>query len=288
MASHADPLMPAQPYSADFVEREYNNRDLVPDHPAIFARWERDSEYAKRTLEARLDLAYGPDARHRLDYFPSRGGRDLLVFLHGGYWRALDKKFFAWIAPPFVAADVGVVNVNYRLCPQVAVADIVEDVRLAMNWLLAREADHGIAAERVVFTGHSAGGHLAAALFATERGRLAFDPTRIVGGVGMSGVYDLTPMPYFSANQELRLDEAEARRVSVHDKQPVVTAPFIVAAGGDETAEFQRQSRLLAQAWGPQVRECLILPGLNHFSILDGFIERGQPLHTATLGLFAR
>jgi arylformamidase len=262
------------------VEREYNNRAAVPDYPKYFDRWEKDSEYARRTLEARVDLAYGPDPRHRIDYFPSKGSRGLLVFIHGGYWRALDKKLFSWIAPPFVAAGVGVANVNYRLCPQVRIGDIVEDVIAAMNWLFGE----GIARQNVVVAGHSAGGHLVAALFATDR--LHFDTAKIAGGVPISGVFDLEPLPLYSANEDLRLDGPEARRLSVHRLRPTITAPLVVAAGGAETREFQRQSTMFAEAWSPQVRELLLLPGYNHFSILDALVERGQPLHAATLALF--
>lgn len=266
--------------SPEEVEREYNNRLAVPEHPKFLERWERDSEFTRRTLEARLDLAYGKDPRQRIDLFPSKGTRGLLVFIHGGYWRALDKKLFSWIAPPFVAAGVSVANVNYRLCPQVRIGDIVEDVITAVNWLFAE----GIARENVVVAGHSAGGHLTAALFATDR--LCFDSAKIVGGVPISGVFDLEPMPLYSANEDLRLDGAEARRLSVHRLRPTIAAPLVVAAGGAETSEFQRQSRMFADAWAPQVRECQILPGYNHFSILDALVERGQPLHTATLKLF--
>ncbi len=263
------------------IEREYNNRLAVPEHPKFFERWERDSEYARRTLEGRLDLAYGPDPRHRIDLFASKGSRGLLIFIHGGYWRALDKKLFAWIAPPFVAAGVSVANVNYRLCPQVRIGDVVDDVVAAVNWLFAG----GIAKRNVVVSGHSAGGHLVAALFASTA--LPFDASNIVGGVAISGVFDLEPLLHYSANEDFRLDAAQARRLSVMRSKPVVAAPLVVAAGGGETREFRRQSRDFAAAWGAQVRQCQILPGYNHFSILDAFIERGQPLHTSTLSLFA-
>jgi len=262
------------------IEREYNNRAAVPEHPQFFERWERDSDYVRRTLESRLDLAYGPDPRHRFDLFPAKGSRGLLVFIHGGYWRTLDKKFFAWIAPAYVAAGFDVANVNYRLCPQVNIGEIVDDVVAALNALFAQ----GIAHANVVVAGHSAGGHLVAAAFASKA--LRFDAASIVGGVPVSGVFDLTPLPHYSANVDLKLDAESARRFSVMDSKPVIAAPLVVAAGGDETSEFQRQSRDFASAWGAQVRECQVLPGYNHFSILDAFTERGQPLHTATLSLF--
>src|SRR6185437_8444966 len=190
----------------DFVEREYNNRALVPDHPAYFERWERDSKYVRSTLAARLDLAYGPETRQRIDLFPAAGSRGTLVFVHGGYWRSLDKDLFSWIAAPFVAAGIGVALPRYRLVPSVSIEDVVEDVVMATNWLFEHGTAHGMATERVAMSGWSAGGHLVAALFATPRERLRFDPKRIVGGVPLSGVYDFEPLRHFSFNSEFRLD----------------------------------------------------------------------------------
>src|SRR5688572_12070919 len=114
--------------TAPFVEREYNNRDRVPDHPKFFARWERDSHFVRATLPGKLDLAYGNDPRQRLDLFPAPGDRGLLVFIHGGYWRTLDKSLFSWLAPAWVAAGISVALPNYRLCPAVRIADIVDDL----------------------------------------------------------------------------------------------------------------------------------------------------------------
>src|SRR5258706_15055636 len=97
-----------RPMEKDFIEREYNNRELVPDHAAYFARWERDSQFVRETLPGHLDLAYGPDPRHRIDFFPAARARGTLLFLHGGYWRSLDKTMFSWLAAAYVAARVGV------------------------------------------------------------------------------------------------------------------------------------------------------------------------------------
>ncbi len=271
---------------AGFVEREYNNRALVPDHPAYFSRWEKDSAFVRSTLACDLDIAYGPDARHRIDFFPADRARGTLVFIHGGYWRSLDKSVFSWLAASWVAAGVSVAIPNYRLAPHVSVEEIVEDAIAAANWIFLNGVKHSIATERVVISGHSAGGHLTAAIFATPWSRLKFDPARIVGGVPLSGVFDFAPLVDFSANVDLKLDRESAARLTLLDRKPTVEAPLVVAAGAAESSEFQRQSRDLARAWAPQVKSLLLPPGLNHFSIVDSFAERGQPLHDATLALF--
>ncbi|HET7731389.1 MAG TPA: alpha/beta hydrolase [Usitatibacter sp.] len=272
---------------AAFVEREYNNRALVPDHAKYFARWERDSQFVRDTLSCELDVPYGPDARHRIDLFPAKNARGTLVFIHGGYWRSLDKSMFSWLASPWVAAGISVAMPNYRLCPSVRIDDIVADAIAAANWLFAEGPAHGIAMDRVVVSGHSAGGHLTAALFAAPRASLRFDPARIAGGVPLSGVFDFAPLPLFSFNSDFRLDDAAVRRLTLLDKRPTLDAPLVIAAGGAESSEFRRQSRALAEAWKPQVRALHIMADLNHFSIVDAFAERGNAIHESTLALYA-
>jgi arylformamidase len=162
----------------------------------------------------------------------------------------------------------------------------VDDTIAAANWIFAHGAEHGIGTERVVVSGHSAGGHLTAALFATPRESLRFDAARIAGGVPISGLFDFAPLPLFSGNAEFRLDRESARRLDLHDKRPTIAAPLVVAVGGAESAEFRRQSRLLADAWKTQVKDLLVLPDLHHFSVVDAFAERGNPLYESTLALF--
>ena len=273
-------------FTAAFVEREYNNRELVPEHPAFFARWERDSRFVRETLPGVFDVPYGAHERQRMDLFPAPRSDRLLVFIHGGYWRALDKHFFSWLAASWVAAGVSVAIPNYRLCPSVRIEDIVDDIVAAMNWLFANAGTHGVRTERVVVSGHSAGGHLTAALFAAARESLAFDTARIAGGVPISGIFDFEPLPLFSGNADLRLDAAQVERLNLYDRNPVIAAPMVVAVGAKESSEFQRQSKVIADAWDPQVKELLVLPDLHHFSVVDAFAERSNALYETTLALF--
>jgi arylformamidase len=271
-----------------FVEREYNNRALVPEHPAFFARWERDSDFVRSTLPCTLDLPYGPDPRHRVDWFPAANAKATLVFIHGGYWRSLDKSMFSWLAAAYVAAGMNVAMVNYRLCPAVRIGEIVDDVVLAMNWMFPGGAPSPLEGQGegpVIVAGHSAGGHLVTALFATPLDRLKFDPARIAGGVSLSGLCDFAPLRIHSFNADFRLDDAAVARLNLYDKATTIKAPLVIAAGGDESSEFQRQSRLIAEKWAPQTRPAILMPAINHFSIVDAFAERSNVLHEATLAL---
>ncbi len=274
------------PLTPETFEREYNNRALVPDHGEYFARWERDSVFVRGTVPCMLDLPYGPDARHRVDLFRARAPRGTLVFIHGGYWRSLDKGMFSWLASPWTAAGINVAMPNYRLCPSVRIEDIVEDAFAAISWLFESSGRHDFAMDRVVVGGHSAGGHLAAALFAAPRDRLSFDTARIAGGVPISGIFDFEPLRHISFNADFGLDEHAVARLNLGQRPPTLAAPLVVAVGGEESSEFRRQSQLLANSWRPQVKSHLVLPGVNHFSIVDAFAERGQPLFEQTLGLF--
>lgn len=269
------------------LEKEYNNRALVPDHGEYFARWQRDSEYVRKTLQGAIDVPYGPDERHRIDLFPAANARGTLVFIHGGYWRSLDKSMFSWLAAPWVAAGINVALPNYRFCPDVLIGDIVSDALAATNWLFRAGPSHGIAMDRVVLSGHSAGGHLAAAIFAAPRSSMEFEPARIAGAVPISGVFDFEPLLEHSFNADFHLDAGQVARLNLYDKRPTIRAPLVVAAGALESSEFRRQSRCLADAWGTQVKALMLLPALNHFSVVDALAERGQPLHDAGLALFA-
>lgn len=256
----------------------------MPDHPQYFARWERDSKFVRETVSCTLDLPYGPDPRHRIDLFRAEKPRGTLVFIHGGYWRSLDKRMFSWLASSWVAAGMNVALPNYRLCPAVTIEEIVSDTISAMNWLFESSGRNEFAMDKVVVSGHSAGGHLTGALFAAHSSALSFDPERIVGGVSLSGLFDFAPVKVFSA--DFGLDDAAVKRLDLYDRRPTIKAPLLVAVGADESAEFQRQSHLIAAAWKPQARPALVLPGVDHFSIVDAFAERGQALYQATLELF--
>ncbi|HEY2628457.1 MAG TPA: alpha/beta hydrolase, partial [Usitatibacter sp.] len=223
----------------------------------------------------------------RIDLFSAgKSARGTLMFIHGGYWRSLHKDMFSWLAAAWAAAGVNVAMPSYRVAPEVRIDDIVDDIVDATNWLAENGTRYGVPLDRLVVSGHSAGGHLTAALFATSRERLRFDPSRIVGGVPFSGIFDFEPMLQFAFNADFRLDDAAVKRLALAGKPRSIGAKIVPAAGGNESSEFQRQSRLLSEAWSPQASAALILPGLDHFSIVDSFAERGQPLYEATLALF--
>jgi arylformamidase len=206
-----------------------------------------------RRSEPKLDLRYGPGPKETLDLFvPAVGASGTFVFWHGGYWRALDKSDFSFVAEPFVARGHAVAVVNYDLCPDVSIATIVGQARRAVQWIVREGAMRGADPARIVVGGHSAGGHIAAMLYTTEWAEhgLAQDP--IVGGISLSGVHDLAPLVQFSFNTDFKLDDAEAARLSPTNLQPRSRVPLLLAVGADETSEFIRQTEIL---WDAVARE---------------------------------
>jgi arylformamidase len=253
-------------------EAEYNNRALVPEHAEIFARWTRDAELyrADRLKRGRADLGlcYGETPRQYLDLFRPDAGDSapLALFIHGGYWRSLDPSLFSHMARGMNANGVTVAVVGYDLCPVVAIADIIEQMRHACLFLWQR---HG---RRLFVCGHSAGGHLAAAMVGTDWPALyPKAPTDLVpSGYAISGVFDLTPLVGLSQNQDLRLTAEDARNVSPAFWPAIAGHTLDAVAGGLESSEFKRQSRLIAQAWQGAARTRYEeIAGTNHFTICD-------------------
>ena len=277
--------------SADEVERGYNNRAAVPDHARWFARWGEMSAAAYASERVVRDLRYGPGPKETLDLFLPRGSaRGTFLFLHGGYWRSLDKAEHAFVAPPLTARGVAVAVANYDLCPAVSIGAIVEETARAVAWLVREGGGHGANASRLVVGGHSAGGHLAAMMLARDWRADGFASCPVSAGFSLSGVHDLRPLVRFSGNTDFRLDDVEAARLSPALMRPTSAAPLAIAVGGAETGEFLRQSQLMWDAWpanrprgtaGP-----LVVPGKHHFDVVVEHADGDSALTRALLALF--
>ena len=271
------------------MEREYNARAAIPDHPEIFARWAEQGAMTRRRRAGLIDMPYGDDSGERLDFFPAmQRNSPLLVFIHGGYWRSLDKFDFSWIAPPFLDAGVSVAFLNYGLAPRVPIDEIVRQQLRAMAWLYKRAEELGFDNGRIVVSGHSAGGHLTAMMMAAVWP--AFDPALpadlVKGGVAISGLYDLEPLvPLQFINADLNLDVASARAVSPVHLPAASDAPLVTAVGALESSEFKRQTQLIRTAWRRNAGADIEAAGANHLTVCDVLGDADSPLFRAALGL---
>jgi arylformamidase len=268
---------------AAWYESQYRNRLAVPDHPRIFARWEAASEEARRTPGFRADVRYGAHAMQTLDLYPAQGEcRAALLFLHGGYWMALDKREHGFVALELVRHGVTVLVANYALCPAVTIDDILQQVLDAGAWLYRSADDLEVPRDELYISGHSAGGHLTAMAFASVRPQRASErlPARhFSGGLSISGVYDLRDLVNVpSVNDNVRLDPPTARRLSPMFMQPATDSPLYLAVGGDELPPFRQQQQQLAREWKQVVAEAAVVPGANHYSILLQLLDPASPL----------
>ena len=261
----------------------YNNRELVPDHAQYFARWAEGSQRARSTMTSHLDLRYGEAPGETIDLFPARkGDGSCLMFIHGGYWRSLDKKDFSFLAPALVGGGISLAVVNYDLCPKVSIEEIVRQMLRASRWLWLHAEDYGMDQDRLYVGGHSAGGHLSAMMMCAHWP--AFDPALPKdlwkGGLAISGIYDLRPLVGVDwLNADLRLDEASALKLSPAFLPPATRAPVMTCVGGDESSEFLRQNALLGERWRSAFAGDIPMPGTNHFSVVDGLADPASALY---------
>lgn len=263
---------------------EYNNRALVPGHADIIARWHREAAAYRSSYGGDLDIAYGARPRNRLDHFPGRGGGGkgpLIVFIHGGYWRSFDKATFSHVAGPANAAGFDVVVPGYTLCPEVTLFDIIDEIRQCCLFLSQRYG------RRLVLTGHSAGGHLAAAMAATDWQLYGARPDLVQACLSISGLFDLRPLLATPYNDDLRLSAAEAVAASPLFWPVPNSLPLDSWVGAEESFEFLRQARSLAAAWAGLGLPCRYeaLPGYNHFSIGDLLSRADNPITQRLLDL---
>lgn len=280
----------APPPGTDFAH-EYDVRAWVPDFIGSLAGWGERAGRVRAVLAGVLDLRYGSAEAETLDLFlppPGSGPHPLLVFLHGGFWRRLHKDDFSWVAPSYVERGVAVAVVNYGLAPETTLEEMVAQVRRSLVWLHREAERYGVDRQRIVVSGHSAGGHLAAMALATDWSALASDlPTHLLaGGIVLSPLADLAPLvevPVLDA--DLDFTPARVARLSPARLRPPTAVPLLGAVGGRESPEFQRQLAVLADAWCEAWRETVPLSEDDHLSLCDAFASPVSPLFQRSLAL---
>ncbi|MBC8239841.1 MAG: alpha/beta hydrolase [Alphaproteobacteria bacterium] len=270
-------------YDQAGLDAEYDNRAKVPDAMDYLSRSADLSRDWRQLRGGDLNIPFGAGVDEVLDIFPAENGTagpvPIQVFFHGGYWRMLSKDDYSYVARAFTPMGCTTVVVNYGLIPNIDMDEIVRQCRAALAWIYGNAAGFGGDRERIFISGHSAGGHLVAMLMATDWPAFANQlpppphlPIDLVkGGCGISGLYDLEPIRLCFLNDDLKLSpEAAARNSPVH-LVPGGTGRLLLAVGADEGPEYLRQSEALAATWrrhGINV-EVIVIPGQNHFSIVD-------------------
>jgi arylformamidase len=265
-------------------EVEYNNRARVPENPSVMAGWAKDAA-AYRARHAPRAIAYGAGARNSIDLFPANDEGPVVVFIHGGYWQALDGSFFSHLAGGLNAHGVTVAIPSYDLCPAVTVEEIIQQMRMATRELarLGRP---------LIISGHSAGGHLAACMLATDwpayDASLPADP--VVAAYAISGLFDLGPLVGTSINKALHLDDAAARAASPLFWKAPSRGSLDAVVGENESAEYFRQSRTIVEQWGAAgiATRFGAVPNANHFTAIAPLADPQSPVVARLMELARR
>jgi hypothetical protein len=259
------------------LDAAYNNSAAVKNSAEKLADWQRRSDVVRARQTELLDLRYGPRPRNRIDAFRcGRQGAPLLVYIHGGYWQRNAKEFYACLAEGPLARGIDVALIGYTLAPDATLTEIVAEVRAALRWLRAQGPGLGLAAEKVIVSGWSAGGHLTAMSVGDAD-----------AGLAISGIYDIEPcrLNYLNEKLDLTLDEQVA--LSPIRQLPARSPPVTIAYGLAELPELQRQSceyHDVRKAAGLP-SELLPLAGHDHFSILEELASPAGALCEAVAGL---
>ena len=268
----------------DWHEREYNPR-LSPELD-VSRGWLARAAAIRAKRPPIGDIRTGVHPRETLDLFRADDPKGTVVFIHGGFWRVSSKDEMSWIAEAFLDDGYSVALLNYPLCPEVSLEALIESVRRSFARLWAEILSE---AERtaIVVTGHSAGGYLAGALAATDWTSHGLPVRPFDGVVAISGIFELAPMIMTTHNRTLKLDDERAARLSLTGAKPKVDVPVALVVGEAETDEFHRQSHALSQAWPEPRPQVAMIPGANHYSIVEDLAERGSTLYCMVLTILA-
>jgi len=258
--------------SVDY-ETEYNNRARVPEHPGIIAGWAKDAAAYRAEAFCELGVRYGESERQYYDLFKPETAKveSIVMFIHGGYWQALDPSFFSHMARGLNRLGVPVAVVGYDLCPQVELGHIVWEMQQAAAALWRRFS------LPVVATGHSAGGHLSACLLASDWKSVDPElPDQLVpAAYGISGLYNLKPLTETSINGALKLTMESAERESPLFWPAPARLTMDAVVGGAESEEYLKQSRRITDVWGLEGVHTRYeeIPGANHFTVIAGLAD---------------
>lgn len=258
--------MPSMTVSPE-IERDYDLRTAFPDYLDFFERWRARSQDVRDRLSCLVDIPYGPGPRERVDFFPAASQpAPLLVYIHGGYWRSMDKSDFSFVAEPFVRRGVSLALINYDLFPDTTMSRLIAQVVGAWGWIAENAPRFGVVPDPIHLAGWSAGAHLAAMVLCSIRA------VPIASFLAISGVYDLVPILQTAANSDLRLDSGEAERNSPMRLLPTTKGcPVSVVWGADETQAFRSQSTAFADVWSRRGVEVKIaeVEKLHHYAVMD-------------------
>lgn len=275
----------------DELEQHFNPRVTISDVAARLESYGNRSRDARQAMSGEYDIRYGNRPKETLDLHlpPSTAKPPLLFFVHGGYWRALDKSDHSFVVPPYLNAGIAVANVNYDLCPDVTLDVMVEEVGAALRYCREHAGEWGVDSTRFYLAGHSAGAHLVASLLAQDSTDRGLPADEIKGAALLTGIYEPEVALHVSVNAEIQLVEAVAARHDYLRRPPRMGVPVFVSVGAEEPEGWIDQSRRYAavcESAGLET-DLQIIGSANHFTLLEYAATPGHALCEKLIALFS-
>lgn len=287
------PLVDVAALSEEVLNSNFMPRIAVPDHESWLGEDLRQSSRIRAELAqagAKLDRRYGEGPRQLVDLIPATAvGAPILVWIHGGYWRALSKEHYTNIAPPLLAAGAAVALIGYDLCPNVTLSALLAQTRDALRWVRDHAAELNGDPDRIILAGNSAGAHICAMALQHDWSREAFNADSLRAAALITGIYDLSPVPRLPVQAEVRLLAKDVAALSPLNLPIASKAKCLVAVGADEPPLWIEQS----QRYHEKLRaadvtsDLMLVPGRHHFSITRDLTDGRSMLSRAVAGLLS-
>ena len=268
------------------IEYHFTPRLTVANAAELMGALPGRAERARAALTSEIDVRYGPNPKETFDIFAAASDAKgtpppAQIFIHGGYWRAMDKSDYSHLATDVVAAGVTHISLNYDLCPDVTLDTIVEEIKRAVIYIYQNANALGIDAERLYISGHSAGGHLTAMMMRQNWTDAGLPKDVFKGAMPVSGAFEPEAIMHTSINEDVRLDLDMARRNGLLDGPPLVAAPVLALVGGAEPEGFHTLSESYVALC--EDAEKHTVADANHFTVLDQIFQKDGDFFAAMM-----
>lgn len=277
--------------AAEDMEKNFNPRAAVSDVDERLEDFVERSTLARAAVPGEYDLRYGERPNETLDVHTpadANGRCPLVMFVHGGYWRALDKSDHSFIAPPILNSGAVLANVNYDLCPHVTLDVIVDEIAAALRYCHANAADWGADASSIHILGHSAGAHLAAEMMLRDWTDDESAARSVKSVIALTGVYEPEVILSVSVNDEARIDRDTALARRCLGRDFTIRPATLIGVGADEPRGWIEQSRAFhAECIRAGIDASLAeVAGANHFTVLERALAHDDAFNASVFGMW--
>lgn len=262
-------------YDQAALDAAYDQAAYAPNRDQILARFAHMSELTRRRLGDPQRLKYGESVIEGLDlYRTKKPDAPILVFVHGGAWRAGMARDYAFPAEVLVnaGANYAVLDFNNVLETAGDLMPMAEQVQRGIGWLAKKFSN-------LYVCGTSSGAHLA--------GVAATSSLPVKGYVLGSGMYDLRGPRLSKRSAYVKFTDSMEDALSPQRHLDRIRAPITLVYGSLETPEFQRQSKDFADALTRSGKSAEIIraEGYNHFELTETLANPYGPLGRAVLSM---